>query len=289
MKNYSDFTLAINEATELPQIKFGGKSWIVDQRLGEFRNAKNPHEVVKIGENEFKSTAERDAFITKYFPKRLTGDSPGSYVTPDDIWLGVHLNTVFVEPKDPSERGKIEAYGVKGLKSTRWRKVFKNGYEMQQWLEKNDAEVEGIRPVEESVVLEASVNKPGFVEQKLHDTLGRHGFTFAKTFPGGKGNATQVAKYTHQDGHEVRLDNGGTQSWTAVTNIGKQTHGYGQDKLAAHINKDFGYYLGEISPPGWKGTTMAMKKHGIKKPWALAWSMKNKGYQSHKRDPRESH
>jgi len=46
--------------------------------------------------------------------------------------------------------------------------------------------------------------------------------------------------------------------------------------------------IDEVSPPGWGGTTSAMKKHHpeIKNPWAIAWSMKNKGYKSHyKQDP----
>jgi len=52
--------------------------------------------------------------------------------------------------------------------------------------------------------------------------------------------------------------------------------------------------LKEKSPPGFKGTVKAMKKHpeltkgktkdGKKNnPWALAWHMKNKGYKSHKK------
>ena len=40
--------------------------------------------------------------------------------------------------------------------------------------------------------------------------------------------------------------------------------------------------LDEVAPPGWEGTVKAMKKHkDIKNPWALAWSMKNKGEKSH--------
>lgn len=40
--------------------------------------------------------------------------------------------------------------------------------------------------------------------------------------------------------------------------------------------------LGEVSPPGWKGTVKAMKKKpGIDNPYALAWSMKNKGAKPH--------
>jgi len=40
----------------------------------------------------------------------------------------------------------------------------------------------------------------------------------------------------------------------------------------------------EVSPPGFKGTVKAMKKHDdIDNPFALAWHMKNKGYKSHKK------
>ena len=49
--------------------------------------------------------------------------------------------------------------------------------------------------------------------------------------------------------------------------------------------------LHEKSPPGWGGTVLAMKKHHpkIKNPWALAWSMKNKGDEAHyKNDPEGS-
>lgn len=40
----------------------------------------------------------------------------------------------------------------------------------------------------------------------------------------------------------------------------------------------------EKAPPGFEGTVKAMKKHSeIDNPFALAWSMKNKGYKSHKK------
>ena len=35
--------------------------------------------------------------------------------------------------------------------------------------------------------------------------------------------------------------------------------------------------MNEVSPPGWKGSVKAMKKHDIDNPWALAWHMKKKG------------
>lgn len=41
----------------------------------------------------------------------------------------------------------------------------------------------------------------------------------------------------------------------------------------------------EVSPPGWKGTVKAMKKHkDIDNPWALAWWMKDQGDKPHYSD-----
>lgn len=41
----------------------------------------------------------------------------------------------------------------------------------------------------------------------------------------------------------------------------------------------------EVSPPGWKGTVKAMKKHkDIDNPWALSYWMRNKGYKPHYKD-----
>ena len=42
------------------------------------------------------------------------------------------------------------------------------------------------------------------------------------------------------------------------------------------------FLLTEKSPPGWRGSVTAMKKHGeIDNPFALAWHMKNKGDNPH--------
>ncbi len=41
-------------------------------------------------------------------------------------------------------------------------------------------------------------------------------------------------------------------------------------------------FVQEVAPPGWEGTVKKMKKKkGITNPWALAWSMKKKGYKPH--------
>lgn len=42
----------------------------------------------------------------------------------------------------------IEAHGVKGMKSTPWRKSFKSGEHAYSWAEKNDAEVHGTRALD---------------------------------------------------------------------------------------------------------------------------------------------
>lgn len=49
-----------------------------------------------------------------------------------------------------------------------------------------------------------------------------------------------------------------------------------------------GYMRNEVAPAGWEGTVKAMKKHkDIDNPYALAWSMKNKGYESHIEEPKK--
>jgi hypothetical protein len=42
----------------------------------------------------------------------------------------------------------IEAYGVKGMKSTAWRKTFKSTEALNAWVEKLGAEVHGIREIQ---------------------------------------------------------------------------------------------------------------------------------------------
>lgn len=46
-----------------------------------------------------------------------------------------------------------------------------------------------------------------------------------------------------------------------------------------------GKRVDEVAPPGFKGTAKALKKHSdeVDNPFALAWWMKNKGYNSHKK------
>ena len=59
-------------------------------------------------------------------------------------------------------------------------------------------------------------------------------------------------------------------------------HG-GKGREQNRFRKEMQGRADEVAPPGWEGTVKAMKKHkDIDNPWALAWSMKKKGYKSHK-------
>jgi type II secretory pathway component PulM len=44
----------------------------------------------------------------------------------------------------------IEAYGVRGMNSTPWRKIFKTTKALNAWIEKHNAEVHGIRDIQPS-------------------------------------------------------------------------------------------------------------------------------------------
>jgi hypothetical protein len=44
----------------------------------------------------------------------------------------------------------IEAHGIKGMKRTPWRKTFKHTDHLNDWVEKNDADVHGIRDLEQA-------------------------------------------------------------------------------------------------------------------------------------------
>ena len=43
---------------------------------------------------------------------------------------------------------KIEAYGTKGMKSDQWRRTFKHEDHLNDWAEKNDAQIQGTRDLE---------------------------------------------------------------------------------------------------------------------------------------------
>ncbi len=48
-----------------------------------------------------------------------------------------------------AKTNQIEAYGVKGMNGKPWRRMFKSEDELTKWAEKNDAEIHGIRTLED--------------------------------------------------------------------------------------------------------------------------------------------
>ena len=63
---------------------------------------------------------------------------------------------------------------------------------------------------------------------------------------------------------------------------------YVEGEVGDDVQNDGSFEVTEKAPQGWEGTVKAMKKHdNIDNPFALAWSMKNKGYKSHKKESNE--
>lgn len=50
---------------------------------------------------------------------------------------------------ESTEKHTIEAHGVKGNNSTKWRKTFKNHEHLNSWAEKNNAEVHATRNLDD--------------------------------------------------------------------------------------------------------------------------------------------
>lgn len=46
---------------------------------------------------------------------------------------------------EAKDKFQIEAYGAKGMKSIRWRKIFNSPEQLNSWCDSNDAEVYGTR------------------------------------------------------------------------------------------------------------------------------------------------
>jgi hypothetical protein len=68
-----------------------------------------------------------------------------------------HINQIPGLQESIKENEKVEAHGVKGMKSTPWRKVFKNLEALDAWCEKNDAEVHAYSAVEQNKTHESAI------------------------------------------------------------------------------------------------------------------------------------
>jgi hypothetical protein len=87
----------------------------------------------------------------------------GNWEATHDIKPGKHVEMrhhtgkrVMVHVKEDTQMDEaaqghtIEAHGIKGMKRTPWRKTFKHADHLNDWAEKNDAEVHGTRDLEQS-------------------------------------------------------------------------------------------------------------------------------------------
>lgn len=127
------------------------------------------------------------------------------------------------------------------------------------------AAIEELRPIMKQ---KASTKKFG----QITKILKKHGFTakFMGSYP-----ANVVNDYF--DTFFGTVETSKSRSWTPG---GKDDPDNKMGGFWEETNE-----LDEVSPPGWKGTVKAMKKHkDIDNPWALAWWMKGKGYKSHRKE-----
>jgi hypothetical protein len=74
---------------------------------------------------------------------------PGQYVG-DSVELEGNVVKEESELDEAAQGHTIEAHGIKGMKRTPWRKTFKHAEHLNDWAEKNDADVHGTRDLEKA-------------------------------------------------------------------------------------------------------------------------------------------
>ena len=64
-----------------------------------------------------------------------------------DAWREAATARLLPPDGEPAadQRDRVEAYGVKGMKSTPWRRTFPHFGALQKWADKNNAEIHGTR------------------------------------------------------------------------------------------------------------------------------------------------
>ena len=70
---------------------------------------------------------------------------------------------------------KIEAYGVKGMQSKRWRKSFKDEAALEKWCDDNDATVHGVADIKESLndkFMDLTPDQNRALEHEISDHMG---------------------------------------------------------------------------------------------------------------------
>lgn len=91
---------------------------------------------------------------------------------------------------DAKDDEKIEAYGVRGMKSTQWRKSFKNQAALEKWIDKmdGDVEVQGTRKLDEA----KQTKRGGFMQKLMESVLVQLGLPETLVTSGGPGPVGQA-------------------------------------------------------------------------------------------------
>ena len=106
-----------------------------------------------------------------------------------------HINNLPGLQESIKENEKVEAHGVKGMKSTPWRKIFKNLDALNAWCEKNDAEVHAYSAVEKDTTHESALALRTAVMEAMRGT--KRSFSRIYTESTYLGESERVASNTN--------------------------------------------------------------------------------------------
>ena len=150
-------------------------------------------------------------------------------------------------PVSESEGGPVEAYGVKGLNSTRWQKTFRNADALHKWAEANDAEVSGMREADPQYTKEKRHAAKAVTEAKgLH----AHVKIVKGNYAGQTGYVRQIKtdKIRNKVSLDIDLEDGGQtvepkENCRIIKNVDETIVKTGsQYELKSHSGKNLGKY-----------------------------------------------
>ena len=113
----------------------------------------------------------------------------------------------------------IEAHGVKGAKNTKWRKSFRDHDHLGDWVEKNDAEVHGVRELENHNQKNKNLGESEQLSELSKKTLG---------------------SYIKKASHDVATRGAATRQFSIDARKAREDHDYtGSRKKEAQADKTF--------------------------------------------------
>lgn len=129
---------------------------LVDKVLAQIEAANgqyhpNPHDMFDLQDKEYRGDDEEDDYWNGN--EYEYDDEDEDEDLEEGTYGGTGMDAPVVDPNvtedDTSLNVGVEAYGVKGMKSTPWRKTFKSQAAFEKWLDKTagDVEVQGTREV----------------------------------------------------------------------------------------------------------------------------------------------